>query len=119
MKLNDYCEWTGNTFAKLDTPLLDNLHMTSGMTTELGELVDVFKKYMVYGKEIDWINVREEIGDMMWYIASFCKINDLDLEEIIENNVKKLESRYPGKFSQEKALNRNLEKEREILEHNS
>jgi NTP pyrophosphatase (non-canonical NTP hydrolase) len=116
MELNDYAKWTVNTCAKLDTHKEDITHMLFGMTTEIGELTDIFKKSLAYGKDIDWVNVEEEIGDLMFYIASFCRINNLDLQEIINTNVLKLESRYPEKFSEHDALNRDLNKERSILE---
>lgn len=116
MQLNDYSKWTSNTCAKLESQVFDTIHMLMGMTTEVGELTDCFKKQLAYNKQIDWINVKEEIGDLMFYIASFCRINNLNLEDIIDINVKKLESRYPENFTQEKAINRNLEYERKILE---
>ena len=116
MKLNNYVKWTGNTCAKLDSNLMDNIHMLLGMVTEVAELSDQVKKNIAYKKDVDWINVREEIGDIMYYVASFCNINNFDLEEILDTNVQKLESRYPNKFTEYHALNRNLTKEREILE---
>ena len=116
MKLNDYVKWTGNTCAKLESRLMDNIHMLLGLTTEIGELQDIFKKHIAYKKEIDWVNVKEEIGDIFFYAASFCNINNFDLEEILETNVEKLESRYPNKFSKFRALNRDFQKERKILE---
>jgi NTP pyrophosphatase (non-canonical NTP hydrolase) len=61
-------------------------------------------------------NVKEEIGDLMWYIGVFCKKNNLNLEEIMETNIKKLAARYPDKFTQKAAINRNLDAERAILE---
>ena len=116
MKLNDYVKWTGNTCAKLESKLMDNIHMILGMATEIGELQDIFKKHIAYKKNIDWINIEEEIGDIFFYAASFCRINNLNLEKIIETNVKKLESRYPNNFTEYHALNRDLPKERKILE---
>jgi NTP pyrophosphatase (non-canonical NTP hydrolase) len=116
MKLNDYVEWTDNTRAKLICYKDDNDHMLYGMITEVGELIDNFKKNLAYGKDVDWVNVREEIGDLMFYIAGFCRINYLDLEKIIETNVAKLEARYPEKFTEYHATNRDLLHEREILE---
>lgn len=116
MKLKDYVNWTGNTCAKLATPLLDDVHMIFGMATEVGELMDSYKKNIAYNSELDMINVQEEIGDIMFYIASFCRMNNLDLNKIIERNVEKLESRYPKKFTEYHANNRDLEKERKILE---
>jgi len=116
MNLRDYCEWTGNTCAHLENSQLDDIHMLFGMSTEVGELMDAYKKNLAYNRPLDMINVSEEIGDIMFYIASFCRMNNLDLERIIETNVKKLEARYPEKFNEHHANNRNLDKEREILE---
>ena len=116
MKLNDYVKWTENTCAKLDSSLMDNIHMILGLCTEVAELQDIIKKHIAYKKDIDWVNAKEELGDLMFYVASFCRINNFDLEEILETNVEKLESRYPDKFTEHHALNRDLPKEREILE---
>ena len=116
MQLNDYVKWTANTCAKLDTHRDDIIHMLFGIMTETGELTDVFKKNMAYNKDIDWTNVEEEIGDLMFYIASFCRISGIDLQDVIDRNVKKLEARYPDKFTEYHAKNRDLKKEREILE---
>lgn len=116
IKLENYVKWTGKTCAKLNTPKDDNDHMLYGMITEVGELIDNFKKNLAYGKEIDWVNVEEELGDLMFYIASFCRLNNIDLENVILANVSKLEERYKENFTMQEALNRNLKKEREILE---
>lgn len=116
MQLNEYCEWTKNTCAKLNSEILDNYHMLMGITTEVGELTDCFKKQIAYNKPVDWINVSEELGDIMFYIGSFCRINNLNLEKILETNILKLETRYPNKFTAYHAKNRDLEKERQILE---
>lgn len=118
MKINEYVKWTENTCATLDTRKEDIVHMLFGIITEAGELTDIFKKSLAYGKEVDWVNVNEELGDLMFYIASFCRINGINLQEVIDTNVKKLESRYPEKFTQYHATNRDLDKEREILEGN-
>lgn len=116
MRLNEYVEWTANTCANLETEELNNFHMLMGMTTEVGELVDVFKKNLAYSKQIDWVNVEEELGDLMFYIASFCRINGIDFEALLHRNIEKLEARYPEKFTEYHATHRDLEKERKILE---
>jgi len=119
MNIKEYCEKAELTRATLELTLDDNIHMLFGMLTELGEITDVFKKELAYGKEVDWVNVKEEVGDLMWYIAGFCNINDFDLEEILQTNIDKLRARYPEKFTTTHALNRDLEKERSILEGTS
>jgi len=116
MQLNKFCELTERTCAKLNNENLDNFHMLMGMATEIGELIDVFKKNLAYNKPIDWVNVQEEIGDLMFYVGSFCRMHGFDLEKILDTNIQKLIARYPEKFTKENAINRNLDKEREILE---
>lgn len=116
IKINSYVKWTEKTCAKLYSKKDDISHMLFGMITEVGELTDIFKKDLAYNKKIDWVNVEEELGDLMFYIASFCRINNLDLEDIILTNVNKLEERYKEKFTEQEANNRDLKKERDILE---
>ncbi len=119
MEIKEYSESVEINRAKLQEKGLDNLHMILGMITEIGELADTFKKEMAYGKEIDWINVKEEIGDLLWYVIGFCNINGFDFYDVLEANAKKLKARYPNNFEKDKALNRDLEKERNILNGNS
>ena len=94
------------------------LHGIIGVSTEAGELLDIIKKALFYGKPIDLINVKEECGDLLWYISLIIKAVDGDYESIMSTNIKKLQTRYPEKFNTEKALNRNLVEERKILEAN-
>lgn len=116
MKYQEYQKEAARTCAKLANDSDNNIHMILGMQTEVAELADVFKKNLAYGKPIDWVNAKEEIGDLMWYVANFCNLNDIDLEQVMETNINKLRARFPGKFTQENALNRDLETERKILE---
>jgi NTP pyrophosphatase (non-canonical NTP hydrolase) len=118
MNILEYQEAAGRTCPKLTKEYehIDSLHMILGMTTEVSELADVFKKNLAYNKEIDWINVKEEIGDIFWYLINFCTINNIDVEKQLYVNIEKLIARFPEKFNSENAINRNLEKERQILE---
>lgn len=118
MNFKEYQEEAKRTDAPLkkDYDKLHAVHMVMGMTTEVAELVDVFKKDLAYGKPVDWTNVKEEIGDLMWYVANFCTQNDINLEGILQTNINKLRMRYPEKFSSEKAIDRNLGEERKVLE---
>lgn len=116
MDLHKYADGVMRTVAVLDPPVMNQYHMVMGISTEAGELLDVFKKYMAYSKDIDWVNVKEEVGDLMFYIVAFCTLNGFNLEKILEQNLSKLQVRYPDKFSEELAQKRNLEKERKILE---
>lgn len=116
MEINQYQQKAIRTLAKLQTPMEDDLHMLLGIQTESAELSDVYKKKLAYNKNVDLINVKEEIGDLMWYVANFCNLNNWDLRDIMETNIRKLETRYPDSFTEEKAINRNLNNERKTLE---
>lgn len=92
------------------------LHAAIGASTEANELVDAVKKKIFYGKDIDWTNVKEELGDMLWYIAIACDVAGTSFEAIMEINITKLKARYGEKFNEEGAISRDLIKERKILE---
>jgi len=75
----------------------DNLmHAAVGISGEAGELLDAVKKHWAYGKPLDMYNIREELGDIMFYTTAMMNLLGLDEEEVIWANVEKLEARYPG-----------------------
>lgn len=86
--------------------LLRMFHAAIGMCTETGEIQDQLKKHIFYGKPLDMVNVAEELGDLMWYVALMCDATGLDLTNVMENNIAKLRKRYPDKFTEHDALNR-------------
>ena len=59
------CPWTREPFTQEQRVA----HALRGIVTEVGELVDAYKKHLYYGKELDVVNIKEEIGDCFWYIA--------------------------------------------------
>lgn len=117
MEINKYQEEASRTCASIDGGILDDMHMILGMQTEVAEIADVYKKHIAYGKELDLVNIKEEIGDAMWYFANLCNFHGWDLRDILDTNINKLKIRYPEKFTSENALNRDLVKEREVLEN--
>lgn len=94
------------------------LHAVMGLVTETGELMDALKRKLIYGKGIDRVNVMEECGDLLWYIALALDACDYTIEEAMERNITKLKKRYPDGYSDTNALNRDLEAERAALEGN-
>ncbi len=97
---------------------LDILHMLIGIQTELGELMDIYKKELAYGKPIDRANLIEEMGDLMFYQAELMNLEGVSSSEVFSKNIEKLTARYKStnRTFEENALNRDLEKERKILE---
>lgn len=92
------------------------LHAGIGLSTEAGEFMDALKKHIFYGKELDRVNLKEELGDLFWYMAIACDELDIEFEPIMVRNIEKLRARYGEKFTEEKAENRDLNRERTILE---
>jgi len=70
-----------------------------GLTAESGEFTEVVKKIILQGKpytQENQFHMKRELGDICWYLAQACMALDTTFDEIIEMNVEKLESRYPG-----------------------
>lgn len=87
----------------------DLFHGVVGLYSEAGELIEA----MMTG---DLVNLKEEVGDVLWYLAVLCKYGNFSLEDAMEANIAKLTKRFPNKFSEHDALNRDLQAERRILE---
>lgn len=97
-------------------PIVRLTHAAMGMCTEAGEFMDVLKKYTHYNKTMDAVNMEEELGDMMWYIALACDVLNIPLQRVLQKNIEKLAKRYGDRFTELAAKNRNLVSEREVLE---
>lgn len=178
---------------------LNCLHGVTGMLTELGEVVDAYKRNIWYGTALDVTNVTEEVGDILWYEALLshtinstaltlsplgeesvvldlapsstitntdilkllleissdvgslcllvataedlgikgetlatgidmrmytihfqlrilCDLTGISMEKAAEVNIAKLKARFPDKFTEEAAVNRNTITERNLLE---
>ena len=70
-----------------------------GIASEGGEFSEIVKKCIFQGKPLDdetKFHIKRELGDIMWYWINSCRAMDLDPNEVIEENVNKLKSRYPG-----------------------
>ena len=93
------------------------LHGAIGCCTEAGELIDIVKKAMFYGIPVDdWLLI-EEMGDMFWYLGLICDSLGISFEEVMDKNIKKLEKRYPTKFTTIDEQNRDYEAEKKAA-HN-
>lgn len=112
-ELKDY-----KTVSERYTPEMARLvHAVTGLCTESSEFLDMLKKHLNYGKPFDKVNAVEEIGDQFWYLAIACDALGVSFEEVMERNIAKLKARYGEKYSDDKAINRDLKTERNILEN--
>jgi NTP pyrophosphatase (non-canonical NTP hydrolase) len=87
------------------------LHGAIGASTEAAEILDQLKKHVYYGKELDKVNLFEEVGDLFWYLALLADELGFSFDDVMEKNLEKLRIRFGDKFEQEKAVTRDLEKE--------
>lgn len=92
------------------------LHAALGMQTETAEFSDAIKKALFYGKTLDVVNLKEELGDTFWYIAVAIDELGTTIDDEMTRVIKKLKARYPERFSSDNAINRDLVTERKILE---
>jgi len=92
------------------------LHSVLGINTEAGEILDLVKKNMYYGKNLDLLDMKEEIGDLLFYIQSLCEAIGTSFDEIMRINIAKLRTRYPNGYTQDKALVRDKKLERRRME---
>ena len=70
-----------------------------GLGSETGEFQEIVKKCVFQGKPLNeetLFHMKRELGDIMWYWVNACRALDLDPNEVVAENVKKLEARYPG-----------------------
>jgi NTP pyrophosphatase (non-canonical NTP hydrolase) len=92
------------------------LHGVIGCCTEAGELLDSVKKSLFYNRQLDLVNVEEELGDLLWYVALIVDACGFNFETILDKNIRKLKVRYPEQFTDNNAENRDLQSERRELE---
>ncbi len=90
-------------------------HSLVGVSTESGELLEQLFA-VLHGKHIDTINTLEEFGDLNWYVAIGLDALNGDFEQVLTTNIDKLRARFPNRFDSTDANERDLDKEREILE---
>ena len=82
------------------------LHAAIGMSGESGEVLDIIKKQWVFSKAIDMDKLKNEAGDVLFYLQLLCNQMGVTLEEIAALNIKKLSARYPNGYSNEAAIAR-------------
>lgn len=77
-----------------------------GLNGEAGEALDILKKHLFQGHELDEAHLAKELGDVAWYLAVSADALGYPLETILQMNVDKLRERYPDGFEVDKSLHR-------------
>ena len=103
MKVNEYQRLAMTTL----NPELNKkdvlINSVMGLCGESGEAIDIVKKWMAQGHELDKEHLAKELGDIAWYLAEAATALDMSLEDIFEANLAKLKKRYPDGFETQKS----------------
>lgn len=105
MNFNEYQEKAMRTSSGSDKERL-LLNGVMGLCGESGECIDIMKKHLFQGHELDSEKLKDELGDVLWYVAILAKGLDLDLNDIAQHNVDKLMKRYPEGFDSDRSKHR-------------
>ena len=91
-------------------PCLDKkdvlINSVMGLCGESGEVIDIVKKWLSQGHELDRERLACELGDVAWYLAEAATALDLSLEDVLKGNIEKLKKRYPEGFTERASIER-------------
>ena len=106
MTINEYQKLAMTTLnPELDTKdVLINGVM--GLCGESGDAIDIVKKWLAQGHELDKEKLAKELGDIAWYLAETAWALEIPLEEILQANIDKLKKRYPQGFDSKRSVHR-------------
>lgn len=82
------------------------LNGVMGICGEGGECLDLMKKHIFQGHELSKDKLKDELGDIMWYLAITAESIGITLEDIADFNINKLKIRYPNGFSSSDSIAR-------------
>lgn len=105
MTPNQYQERAAHTINKSNNILEQRQHALFGMASEVGEIHGIFQKHY-QGHSINYTELKQEIGDLLWFIAEFCTASGWDMEYIMQMNLDKIERRYPDGFEEKRSVER-------------
>ena len=106
MQVNEYQKAAMATL----NPALDKkdvfINSIMGLCGESGEAIDIVKKWLMQGHELDKEHLVRELGDVAWYLAEAATALDVPLEAVFQGNLDKLRQRFPNGFDTEASVNR-------------
>ena len=82
------------------------INSVMGLCGESGEAIDIVKKWLMQGHELDKEHLVREFGDVAWYLAEAATALDIPLEAVFQGNLDKLRQRFPNGFDTGASVNR-------------
>ena len=104
MKANDYQKQALRTLNPSLSKSEVLINGVMGLCGESGEVIDLVKKHLAQGHELNREKLAKELGDVAWYLAEAATALDISLEDIFKANIDKLKMRYPDGFETKKSL---------------
>jgi NTP pyrophosphatase (non-canonical NTP hydrolase) len=105
MNLNEYQRLALRTARELSSE--DRLlNAALGLAGEAGEFADSVKKIRFHGHTLNHDDLLKELGDLLWYTALAANALGVPLSEVAEQNIAKLNKRYPTGFSEQASRER-------------
>ena len=74
------------------------INSVMGLCGEAGEAIDIVKKWLMQGHELDKEHLIKELGDVAWYLAEAVTALDVPLEAVFQGNLDKVRRRFPNGF---------------------
>ena len=106
MQVNEYQKAAMATL----NPALDKknvlINSVMGLCGESGEAIDIVKKWLMQGHELDKEHLVRDLGDVAWYLAEAATALDVSLEAVFQGNLDKLRQRFPNGFDVGASVNR-------------
>jgi len=102
-----------NSFENRAVNIARLVHHAFGILTEGGEIADNLKKHLAYNADLDKENLKAELGDLCWYMSRMMTELGTSWNAVMLNNINKLKFRFPDKFDETRAMNRDLDTEHE------
>ena len=106
MRVNEYQKAAMATL----NPALDKkdvlVNSVMGLCGESGEAIDIVKKWLMQGHELDKDHLIKELGDVAWYLAEAATALDVPLETVLQGNLDKLRQRFPNGFDTDASVHR-------------
>lgn len=82
------------------------INSVMGLCGESGEAIDIVKKHLFQGHELEKEKLAKELGDIAWYLAEAAHALEIPLDDIFQANIEKLRKRYPQGFDAQRSIHR-------------
>lgn len=100
MKFSDYQRDAARTLTNAPERAERTLSVSAmGLAGESGEVVELLKKHIGHGHDLDRVKLQKELGDVLWYVAAVATLCGIDLDAAAAGNIEKLKVRFPNGFT--------------------